>query len=271
MLDQDLSDRFSRLLDVRIAERAKQFPAELRQLGAQASSKGMFNSGYHASQVLQAHERELEIRTIIAWESLVRAHKTLGSHLGNGIAAPFKAALHSMINAFAVDLSASLQSYAQRLPATVAMSLTDAQRHLVKKHDIEVDLYEDSLMSSSKDQSKSPQYNFYGSVGAVQTGANSQANVVQNLGAADQAALVKALELTSEAIRNSGQLGDRQQKELLEIAAECESELRSSSPNNTRLLTMFNVLATSIQAVASAQPAYQALKVALLPLGVTLP
>jgi len=196
----------------------------------------------------------------------------LGSAIGDGIAAPFKAELHSKINTFAAELANSLQSYVQRLPVLVKMSLEEARLHLVGKHDIEVDLYEDSLMSSGKDHGLvSSQYNFYGSVGAIQTGTHSLANVVQGLGAADQAALVQALELAREAIHNAKQLGDRQQNELLEISAECESELRSSSPNNTKLLTMFNVLATSIQAVASAQPAYQALKLALLPLGVTLP
>lgn len=271
MLDQNLSDRFSRLADVRIAERDKEFSCELRQMGAQAARRGMFNSGHHASQILQAHERELEIRTIIAWESLVRAHKILGSDLGNDIAAEFKAELHRKINSFASDLSISLQYYLRRLSRAIPMSLADAKEHVTKKHDIEIDLYGDSLKDGEMDRESTAQYNFYGSVGAVQTGASSSANVVQNISASDQAAMVRALCLAREAIRGSDDFGDVKRNELLQIVDECESELGSGSPNNTKLLTMFMVVATSIQTIASAQPAYQGLKAALLPLGVTLP
>lgn len=272
MLDQTFRDRFTRLLDVRISERVEQFKAELMHLDRQAASKGMFTSGYHASQVRQAHERELEVRTIITWESLVRAHKTLGIHLGGETAAEFKSVLHSEINKYYAELSASLRSYEKRLPVPVPMDLAGAKSHVTNKHDVEIDLYVDSLMNGNADQqAASSQYNFYGVVGTVQTGASSQANVVQNIGASDQEALLKALELTDTALRNAAQLGERQRSELLEIVAECKTELGSTSPNNTKLLTMFGVLATSVQAVASAQPAYHALKAALLPLGVTLP
>jgi hypothetical protein len=222
--------------------------------------------------VLKAHDRELEIRAIIAWESLVRAHKSLGVDLGCDVANEFKTILRGKINAFNTDLSISLQNCLKRLSTQVPMSLAGAKEHLVKKHDIEVDLYADSLRTSGADEQAIPsQYNFYGSVGAVQTGANSQANVVQHISASDQTALLQALGLARDAIRSSNQFGGRQQSELLGIVDDCEFELGSSSPNNTKLLSMFVVLATAIQAVASAQPAYHALKVALLPLGVTLP
>lgn len=114
-------------------------------------------------------------------------------------------------------------------------------------------------------------YNFYGAVGSVQTGANATANVIQNLGADDRATLSSAIQQVRDALSNAQTVGEQQRKELLEIADECVSQMSASSPNNTKLLTMFNVLGTSIQSIASAQPAYQALKIAVLPLGITLP
>ena len=270
MLDKALSDRFSRLLEVRIAERTRHFSDELRRLKFQAASKGMYRSGGYASQVFQAHERELEIRTIIAWESLVRAHKTLGVGSGCEISSPFKEEMRSKVDSFVAELTSSLLNATRDLPVAVSLSLAQMQSHLLKKHEVEIDLYEDSIVQMEKAPTSSS-YNFYGSVGAVQTGAHSQANVVQNLGTADQSALVQALELAREAIRSAGEIGDRKQHELIEIVTECRSELDASSPNNTKLLTLFNVLATSIQTISSAQPAYQSLKSALLPLGITLP
>lgn len=114
-------------------------------------------------------------------------------------------------------------------------------------------------------------YNFYGAVGSVQTGANATANVVQNLGADDRASLLSAIQQVRDALSNSPSVGEQQRSELLEIADECASQMTASAPNNTKLLTMFNVLGTAIQSIASAQPAYQALKGAILPLGITLP
>lgn len=114
-------------------------------------------------------------------------------------------------------------------------------------------------------------FNFQGTVGSVQTGANAVANVVQNLGANERAALVSALQKVKEVIEIAPSLAEPQRQQLLEIAHECSSGIESESPNDTKLLAMFNVLGTTIQSIASAQPAYQALKTALLAVGITLP
>ena len=81
MLDSFLLDRFKSLSAVRIAERGKAFPMELAQIDATAAATGTFHSGGRLKKVHRAHERELEVRAIIAWESLVRVHRTFGSPL----------------------------------------------------------------------------------------------------------------------------------------------------------------------------------------------
>jgi len=115
-------------------------------------------------------------------------------------------------------------------------------------------------------------YNFYGNIGSVQTGANAVANVVQNLGADERASLAAALQQFKETIEIAPSLTEPQRQELLEIARECSLQISSeSSPNDSRLLDIFNVLGITIQSISSAQPAYQALKTAFLALGITLP
>ena len=133
----------------------------------------------------------------------------------------------------------------------------------MSKYDIEVDLYVDSLFVSDPDKgvaSMTQNYNFYGNIGSVQTGANSTANVVQNLEPNDRDALLRALQQVRDAIFNASSVEERQREELVEIADECTSQMLTESPDNTELLTMFNVLGTAIQSIASAQPAYQVLK-----------
>ena len=113
--------------------------------------------------------------------------------------------------------------------------------------------------------------NFYGNVGSVQTGANAVANVVQNLDANERTSLATALQQFKEAIGIEPSLTESQRRELLEITQRCTSQIGSESPNDTKLLDMFNVLGITIQSIASAQPAYQALKTTFLALGITLP
>jgi hypothetical protein len=110
-----------------------------------------------------------------------------------------------------------------------------------------------------------------GNVGSFQTGANAVANVVQNLSANERTSLSTALQQFKEAIEIEPSLTESERQKLLEIAQECTSEISSESPNDTKLLAMFNVLGTTIQSIASAPLAYQVLKTAVLPLGIDLP
>ena len=274
MLDELLLNRFQNLLDTKMLERRKQFPIVLAQIDSQAAAKWGFFSGNRLRQVHQTYEWEFEARSIIAWQGLVRVHRMLGCTLSETLRDDLKAEINRVITLTFQELNASLQKHIQKPKGNFELSLEDTYTHVIKKHEIEVDLYVDSLTLLDSKQSKHPmtqQYNFYGIVGAVQTGANTVANVIQNLGPNDQASLSAALAQVREALGLDVSLSEQQKRELLEIADECSTQIASQSPNSTKLLNMFNVLGTAIQSIASAQPAYQALKIALLPLGITLP
>lgn len=272
MLDPILQTRFVKLVDVKMTERRKQFPLELTQIDSQANARGMFHSSARIFQTQQAHERELEVRTILAWEALVRVHRTLGQPMSETLRDDLKAEIHRHIDQVMAELSGSLDERTKKSSLNMSVTLDDAHRFAIEKHDVEVDLYVDSLPTVTGGTSTMTQnYHFYGAVGSVQTGANATANVIQNLGTDDRASLASAIQQVREAISSAPSVGIEQRRELIEIADECSSQMSSSTPNNTKLLTMFNVLGTAIQSIASAQPAYQALKVAVMPLGITLP
>ena len=140
------------------------------------------------------------------------------------------------------------------------------------KHDIEIDLYAASLKDSGEESESQPAtYNFYGNVGAVQSGAGSTANVVQNLAETDRQEIVNALNEVKLAIQNLTDKEEREVNELVEVVDESIEELNKTNPNNTKLYACFNILSGSIQAIANAGAAYQAIKNALVPLGIVLP
>lgn len=274
MLDPTLLDRFQKLVEARISERRKQFPIELSQINSQAAARGMFHSSVLLLQTHQAHERELEIRAILAWESLVRVHRTFGCPMSDQLRDDLKTEINRQIEQSFEELGRSFVERIQETKVKEELSLDDARHAVIAKHEIEIDLYADSLSIAPAQQSAYPMaynYNFYGNIGSVQTGVNAIANVVQHLGADDRASLAAALQQVKEAIGVAPSFAEQQRRELLEIAEECSFQIGTESPNNTKLLTMFNTLGTAIQSIASAQPAYQALKIAVLPLGITLP
>lgn len=272
MLDQKLQARFAQLLDVKVTERRRLFPQELGQFDAQAAARGMFQSSAHAHRIHHAHQHELDVRAILSWESLVRVHRTFGQPMSDTLRDDLKAEIHSHIDQAMAELTDSMNERLKKIRINTSVSLIDSYNVTLKKHDVEIDLYVDSLSESTGSESAMTQnYNFYGAIGSVQTGANATANIVQNLGADDRASLISAIQQVRDALTQAPSFGDQQRRELLEVADECVTQISNDSPNNTKLLTMFSVLGTAIQSIASAQPAYQALKLAVLPLGITLP
>lgn len=113
--------------------------------------------------------------------------------------------------------------------------------------------------------------NNYGTVGSVQTGANSVANVVQNLGANERTSLATALQKFKEAIEIEPSLTEPERQKLSKIAQECTSEISRESPDDTKLRQIFDVLGTTIQSLANAPDAYLVLKASFLVFGISLP
>jgi hypothetical protein len=214
---------------------------------------------------------------MLAWQCLVRAYQILGAPTSADLRTDLKNELNIYITQASNELKGSLAkgllsvSRSGDFSAKGSSVIQEAIHHSEQKHDIEIKLYVDSLdRRSTLVTGTSTQYNFYGNVGAVQTGDSSTANIVQNLGDGDKSALLEALALTRDAITAAAELPDIKRRELVEITKECEGAIKCGEPNNTKLLTLFNVLALTVQSLASAQPAYDALKTALLPLGVRI-
>jgi hypothetical protein len=134
--------------------------------------------------------------------------------------------------------------------------------------EIEIDLYLDGQMTSGNEK---PQLHFHGPVGAVQTGAHSRADVLQNISAEDRGALTRALVELREAIENAHELHAAQRRELIEVAAECEQVSASGAGTIRNFAECSTSSLQPFQSIASAQPVYAALRAAVAPLGISLP
>ena len=277
MLDDKFKSRVKRLIEAQYQERWEQIRKEINLFKNQAAARGIYYSGATMKKIKEICESEIKIRSVIIWQSMVRVHRILGSITSSTLAKEFKEYFDKLIKETAIPIERTLKEEINKIGMghLIDLSLMPSCNKAITKHGIEIELYVDSLSETpSKDKSKeqkSTEYHFYGSVGAVQTGYYSTANIVQNISSEDKKALINAIEEVKHALENITEITESQRNELLEIAEESKEQIQSKSCNKTKLFNMLYTLAISIQAFANARPAYNTIKSALVSFGISLP
>lgn len=110
----------------------------------------------------------------------------------------------------------------------------------------------------------------YGTIGAVQTGADSTANVQQQWVSGDTSELQAALAMLRQAIERAQDAELPQRGELLADVDRAAEELRRERPDAGRLLRWLDGIGTAVSTIASIQPAYEAVKTVARALGAPL-
>lgn len=123
---------------------------------------------------------------------------------------------------------------------------------------------------SANGNSPGHNFNFYATVGSVQTGSNATANVVQTFAGIEKDKLIDALrELQNELV--SAQMAESDRTDITELATETIGELERATPNKLKLTSALSAIGTAVQTCAAAPQAYQLLKSAAAPFGIHLP
>lgn len=272
-MEKPFENRLDRLLSASLPERRKEVQRQIEKMKSEHNSRGVLQSSMTIQRINEILGRELEARSILIWQGIVRVHKIIGVDPGTDIATYFKKLFRKYHDQSVSELAPIFDKETKNFRMSIPCNLQDVSELAIKKHDIEIDLYLDSLGTSGGEEAKkqAATYNFYGAVGVVQSGAGGQANLIQNLGEPEKQDILKALEEIKAAIIDASSIDENSTAELVEIVNDSVSELSKANPNNSRLRAFFDVLSGSIQSIASAGPAYQALKGALLPLGISLP
>ncbi|HME42305.1 MAG TPA: hypothetical protein VKF36_04395 [Syntrophorhabdales bacterium] len=275
-MSNNFEDRLDRLVHTSWAERESDAPRQIGKVKADAAHRGALISSGTILMIDQILARELETRAILLWQAIVRVHRITGVDEGVDLAGYFKRVFNRYLDEALKALLSVYERESQilgNMGIKISSNLTSIAELSIKKHDVEIDLYVDSLRGTSRDAVVSPAntYNFYGSVGAVQSGPASYANVVQHLAASEKQDIIDALREVKIALQNVSDRDEKETAELIELVDESVVELEKNTPNNTKLRAWFDVIAGTIQVLANAGPAYRALKTALLPLGIVLP
>jgi hypothetical protein len=276
MLDSTITDLAARMISVQFDERKEQLERDIALVQARFSARGLGTSNLVIEEVHNLCARDIELRALIVWQNLHRVLSQVGIAASPQLGAELKQEIFRYREIIYSPPHDALQKVVRNIGIRMADSLTDARDRAVAKVDAEIDLYVLSLKrqaEAQKGRRKSSQsvFNIYSTVGAIQTGPNATANVVQSISSQDRDALVKALDSVRTGLTEIDSLPAHPKHEIVELVAEADTEVRKARPNRTRLRSMLLDIATAIQTVGSLQPGYQTLKAALITFGIQLP
>jgi hypothetical protein len=88
----------------------------------------------------------------------------------------------------------------------------------------------------------------------VQTGANSVANVTQNLGSSDLVPLLNAVRDFTRQLQSLPAVNPQMRRQGTDLGTEIERELSAAEPNPFKLRGLFNGLSTLVQTIGAAPP-----------------
>ncbi|MDR3427913.1 hypothetical protein [Silvimonas sp.] len=273
MLSALVMDRFTRLCELETQKIDDQLNQEIGKLAAEMNANGQYRSGAYIMFVQKQYANSLKTRIRATWQAMHRVINNNGEVIQGESREELKTIIRSSIDRALHDLSPRLEAATRDRPQNVSVSLVEAAQDSLQTHELEIDLYVDSVTKKQcieVSPAEGTSYIFYGAVGAVQTGAHASASIVQNLAQEDRDQIVKAIKLVIEHVESSDQLTNTTKEETIAVANEALEEIGKEKPNNTKLRGFFDILAQTVQTVSAAPGAYTALQNALLALGISI-
>jgi len=272
MIEQKVTELAGRMIRVQFDERQDQIQRDIELVQSKMAARGLGRSGAVIQAVYDLCARDVELRALIVWQNLAMVLSKAGVFPSGTLAKDLKQVVWEYLPSIYSYPSQCLQNVTNLIGMSPARSLTEARDKAVAKVNTQIDLFVLQAVAKEKPgDSSQPIFNFYSPVGAIQTGQGATATIVQMLSPQDREALRDALDRVKQGLADVDKLPGYEKDEVLDLIEEGRREVDKSKPNSMRVTSVFSAIATAIQMAGSLQPAYQALKAALLPLGILLP
>lgn len=276
MLDPQIADLVRKMIEVRFAECDERLEKDITRIKAEMASRGTLRSGMTFQRIYELCAHEISIRAMIVWQVFKRIISSVGVCPSETLAADLKDELEKYLPPDLPRLNRIMEEAAGLTQHPEPRSLAEPRGQALQRIGAEIDLFVLEMERLQEEAGKAAAvagatYNFHAPVGAVQTGPGAAASIVQTLTREDKRYLLQALDGLIEVLRGFETVNGFKQEELVEVIRECRAEVGKPEPNRLKLGSALTTVATTIQTVASLQPAYQTLKAALLPLGIFLP
>ena len=259
-----------------IEERRFYFGRVADRIDRAMETRGVGRSAALLQAIHDACVGEIEARTLLAWSAVKDVLAAAALQHSETLAAELLAIVDK--GARRADVREVLRRRIDTMGGVISdaaeFDLDGPTLRALAKRESDIDLYVLALISKLKFErlpADSIVNNFHGPVGAYQIGPTSATTVTQISNSADSEALRRALDLVEASLPAAANSPGLMADEVLELVDETRAELAKARPNSIRLRIVASGVATAIQSIGMLQPAYQALKAALLPFGVLLP
>jgi hypothetical protein len=274
MLDARIRTLAREGIEIAVEERWAPLEMEVSKASSEFATAGRAGSGSMYLHIFELYQNELDIQVSMAWGQLQKVLATVGIGSMDHLATDLKAFMAETFEWITSGLCDRLRhSPFLRQGRDHVVRFDERKAHAIRKVYSEVDLFVAGLEQAARvaQNGGATHVNIYGSqVGILQTGASSTASMTVHLDSTSKQEITKALNTVEKALGEAAHVPfDR--GEISEMIRESQSELDKPRPNVSRLRSLMQGVATSIQTVASLRPAYDAIKGGLALLGVTLP
>jgi hypothetical protein len=273
VLPPDAADRIDQLLRAELGPRNDTLQKNLKGVQRQLAARGMIGSGNAAVQFASIATDEIAVRGTIIWAGIRRAHSSILGHADASTALDLTKQLEHHIyqqlqhvRHYTIDQQRNVLREEASI-AHIGQEIERAGRAAMDRFKVEAAFYVDELKRIEARAPKTSGITINAhSIGAVQTGTYAIAHVNVTGSAGDR--LVNAVEALRASLQDNTEATATQRSEGDEIAGDLVKAVRSPQPNGSKISGLLGGLATTVQTIASMQPAWKAVRDAAIAVGI---
>jgi hypothetical protein len=251
--------------------RKQAFGAEVGRIKADMAQRGMLQSGWTVSALIQAVRQEYEIRARLTWQVLSRVLVGQPVQIDQTVSGDISAWINIWLTEECDDLELEHSFIVEKLgfgsPEALSQLRGDALDNVGSE--IEISLFQ--AKRTQEETGSATVVNIYQPYGIVQTGTGSVANWSQDVQPDQRDALRRALDAVQKAASEAHALSPGERIQLLEVVTDTREEVQKEVPNMIKVRGAVSTLGATVQTLGSATAAYQLLKGAATLIGVNLP
>jgi hypothetical protein len=270
MLTAQAVDSIRESVEAELGSRSTNLAAAVNACDTEFARAGAFNSSMriHKRGVIAC--QELTVRAEIIW-GIIQQSRRLFDEPNEVLIADLRQQVKDHITSQApvVLQLAGRVNDASRQANSIEKPLMECRDQLIRKFSNQVLLFVEDLGREPAASAAGSVTNFYGPVGAVQTGSHAIAHV--QIDAAGGARLIEALEKLRDALPRAADMALDDREQGAELVGDVILAARASKPNGLKLTGLLMGLAMLVQTVASVRPAWDAVRAAAHALGIPLP
>lgn len=277
LLPHDAVQYFEQLCAKRFADAWVALETRQEEVLEAEAEKGRTLSGAgFAARISQLYVDDLIERTQVILDNVKQAHRDFGSPLISGIEDQLKKLGADRIEQQFLGLEGAYQRHLGRLglpavsPNGLAMQYALQQAAIANEIRQYIWVLRKVPMKSPDQPAGQTTINNYGNIGAIQTAPNAVAHVQQFVADRDFGALGEALAQLRAAIPVMHELDTNQRERLAADVSAAEAEIKRDVKDVPALLKWLAGIGAVVQTLGSAQPAWEAVRVAAIFVGLSL-